>query len=86
MNPHAALMFHASSGSHRVPSFPSFPSVQIRPQRVPVFRQDQLGITEHYANCFSLPPVGRRNFLRASSMVSGFESLPCQFRAQVPPA
>ena len=43
-------------------------------------------ITEHYANCFGEPPVGRRIFLRASTMVSGFESLPREFRARVPTA
>jgi hypothetical protein len=32
MNPDAAFMFDASSGNHRVPSFPSFPSVQIPQQ------------------------------------------------------
>ena len=31
------------------------------------------------------PPVGRRIFLLASTMVSGFESLPREFRALVPP-
>ena len=41
-------------------------------------------ITEHYANCFGEPPVGRRIFLRASTMVSGFENLPREFRALVP--
>jgi hypothetical protein len=41
-------------------------------------------ITEHYANCFGPPPVGRRIFLRASTMVDGFESLPSEFRARVP--
>jgi hypothetical protein len=41
-------------------------------------------IPEQYANCFGPPPVGRRIFLRASTMVSGFESLPRQFRARVP--
>ena len=41
-------------------------------------------ITALYTACFGPPPVGRRIFLRASTMVSGFESLPLQFRAQVP--
>jgi hypothetical protein len=39
---------------------------------------------EHYANFFGPPPVGRRISLRASTMVSGFESLPREFRARVP--
>src|ERR1035438_9623401 len=41
-------------------------------------------ITALYTACFGPPPVGRRMFLRASTMVSGFESLPLEFRAQVP--
>jgi len=41
-------------------------------------------ITALYTACFGPPPVGRRIFLRASTMVSGFESLPREFRAQVP--
>ena len=41
-------------------------------------------ITALYTACFGLPPVGRRIFLRASTMVSGFESLPREFRARVP--
>src|ERR1035441_4032008 len=41
-------------------------------------------ITALYAACFGPPPVGRRIFLRASTMVSGFESLPREFRALVP--
>ena len=41
-------------------------------------------ITALYTACFWPPPVGRRIFLRASTMVSGFESLPLEFRAQVP--
>ena len=41
-------------------------------------------ITALYAARFGLPPVGRRIFLRASTMVSGFESLPLEFRALVP--
>ena len=41
-------------------------------------------ITALYTGCFGLPPVGRRIFLRASTMVSGFESLPREFRALVP--
>jgi hypothetical protein len=32
-------MFHANSGSHRAPSFPSFPSVQI-PQQTLLARAD----------------------------------------------
>src|ERR1017187_8101011 len=40
-------------------------------------------ITALYAACFCKPPVGRRIFLRASTMVSGFESLPREFRALV---
>jgi hypothetical protein len=41
-------------------------------------------ITALYTASFGPPPVGRRIFLRASTMVSGFESLPRQFRALVP--
>ncbi len=41
-------------------------------------------ITALYTACFGPPPVGRRIFLRASTMVSGFESLPRDFRALVP--
>jgi hypothetical protein len=41
-------------------------------------------ITALYTACFGPPPVGRRIFLRASTMVSGFESLPLQFSARVP--
>jgi hypothetical protein len=41
-------------------------------------------ITALYTACFGLPPVGRRIFLRTSTMVSGFESLPREFRALVP--
>ncbi len=41
-------------------------------------------ITALYAACFGPPPVGRRIFLRASTMVSGFESLPREVRALVP--
>jgi hypothetical protein len=41
-------------------------------------------ITALYTACFGPPPVGRRIFLRASTMVSGFESLAREFRALVP--
>ncbi len=41
-------------------------------------------ITELYTASFGLPPVRWRIFLRASTMVSGFESLPGEFRALVP--
>ena len=41
-------------------------------------------ITALYTACFGPPPVGRRIFLRASTMLSGFESLPLEFRALVP--
>ena len=43
-------------------------------------------ITALYTACFGPPPVGRRIFLRASTMVSGFESLSREFRARVPAA
>jgi len=43
-------------------------------------------ITALYTARFGRPPVGRRIFLRASTMVSGFESLPLEFRARVPAA
>jgi hypothetical protein len=41
-------------------------------------------ITALCTACFGPPPVGRRIFLRASTMVTGFESLPLEFRALVP--
>src|ERR1035437_4127333 len=41
-------------------------------------------ITALYTTCFGPPPVGRRIFLRVSTMVSGFESLAREFRALVP--
>jgi hypothetical protein len=41
-------------------------------------------ITALYTACFGTPPVGRRIFLQASTMVSGFESLPLRFSARVP--
>jgi len=41
-------------------------------------------ITALYTACFGVPSVGRRIFLRASTMVSGFESLPRQYSARVP--
>lgn len=41
-------------------------------------------ITALYTACFGPPPVARRIFLRASTMVCGFESLPREFRALVP--
>ena len=41
-------------------------------------------ITALYTACFGPPPERRRIFLRASTMVSGFESLPREFRALVP--
>ena len=41
-------------------------------------------ITALYTACFGAPLAGRRIFLRASTMVSGFESLPREFRAIVP--
>jgi hypothetical protein len=41
-------------------------------------------ITALYTACFGPPPAGRRIFLRASTMLSGFESLPREFRALVP--
>ncbi len=41
-------------------------------------------VTALYTACFGPPPAGRRIFLRASTMVSGFESPPRQFHALVP--
>jgi hypothetical protein len=41
-------------------------------------------ITELYVDRFGPPPQGRRIFLRVSTMVSGFESTPREFRALVP--
>ena len=41
-------------------------------------------ITALYTACFGPPPMDQRIFLRASTMVSGFESLPLQFSALVP--
>jgi len=43
-------------------------------------------ITALYTACFGPPPLGRRIFLRASTMVSGFESLPREFQALAPAA
>ena len=41
-------------------------------------------ITALYVAEFSAVPVGKRLFVRASTMVDGFESLPRQFLARVP--
>jgi len=41
-------------------------------------------ITALYTACFGQPPVGMRLFVQASTMLSGFESRPREFRAFVP--
>ena len=43
-------------------------------------------ITELYTAEFGVVPVGKRLFVRASTMVNGFESLPREFQARVPAA
>ena len=43
-------------------------------------------ITSLYVAEFGSVPVGKRIFVRASTMVDGFESLPRQFQARVPAA
>ena len=43
-------------------------------------------ITELYTAQFGPPAVGRKIFVRVSTMVSGFESCPREFFAQVPDA
>jgi hypothetical protein len=43
-------------------------------------------ITSLYVAEFGAVPVGKRLFVRASTMVGGFESLPRQFQARVPAA
>ena len=41
-------------------------------------------ITALYTACFGVPAVRRQIFIRVSTMVTGFESLPREFRALVP--
>jgi hypothetical protein len=48
--------------------------------------QGSADITALYTGVFGAPPAGKRLFVRASTMVSGFESLARQFQARVPAA
>jgi hypothetical protein len=48
--------------------------------------QGSADITGLYAAEFGAVPIGKRLFVRASTMVDGFESLPRQFQARVPAA
>ena len=48
--------------------------------------QGAADITSLYTAEFGAAPAGKRLFVRASSMVDGFESLPRQFQARVPAA
>jgi hypothetical protein len=48
--------------------------------------QGSADITGLYTAQYGAVPVGMRIFVRASTMVSGFESLPRQFQARVPAA
>ena len=48
--------------------------------------QGSANITSQYVAEFGSVPVGKRIFVRASTMVDGFESLPREFQARVPAA
>jgi hypothetical protein len=48
--------------------------------------QGSADITALYVGEFGAVPAGKRLFVQASTMVSGFESLPRQFQARVPAA
>jgi hypothetical protein len=50
----------------------------------PAAVQGSANITGLYTAEFGVVPVGKRLFVRASTMVDGFESLPHQFQARVP--
>jgi hypothetical protein len=52
----------------------------------PVPAQGAADITALYTAQFGAVPPGKRIFVRASTMVDGFESLPRQFQARVPVA
>jgi hypothetical protein len=52
----------------------------------PAAAQGSADITGLYTAEFGAVPVGMRLFVRASTMVGGFESLPRQFQARVPAA
>ena len=52
----------------------------------PVPAAGSADITGLYTAAFGAVPVGMRLFVRASTMVDGFESLPRQFQARVPAA
>ena len=52
----------------------------------PAPAQGSANITGLYTAEFDAMPVGKRLFVRASTMVDGFESLPHEFQARVPTA
>ena len=52
----------------------------------PVPTAGSADITSLYVAEFGAVPIGKRLFVQASTMVSGFESLPRQFQARVPAA
>jgi hypothetical protein len=52
----------------------------------PTPAQGSANITGLYTAEFGSVPVGKRLFVRASTMVNGFESLPREFQARVPAA
>jgi hypothetical protein len=52
----------------------------------PAAAQGSADITSLYEAVFGAVPVGKRIFVRASTMVDGFESLPREFQARVPAA
>jgi hypothetical protein len=52
----------------------------------PAAVQGSADITALYVGKFGAVPAGKRLFVQASTMVSGFESLPRQFQARVPAA
>ncbi len=52
----------------------------------PAPAQGAADITALYVAEYGMVPVGKRLFVRASTMVSGFESLPREFQARVPAA
>jgi len=52
----------------------------------PAPAQGSANITALYTAEFGAVPVGKRLFVRASTMVDGFESLERQFQARVPAA
>ena len=50
----------------------------------PTPAQGSADITSLYVAEFGAVPIGKRLFVRASTMVDGFESLPREFQARVP--